>query len=105
MELRRGVQEIRAEGERRQRWMVACAKDEVATLLARQDAGLIRWPAKPKTPGDVLKLACYLNECRRRRDWHLFDAAALAERIRFLSRFLKHGDPLVKLAEQASQSP
>lgn len=80
---------------------VALAKSEALALLAREDAGHAGWPAKPKSDRDVLRLAFYVEECRNRRDWLLFDTAALAERIRFLSRFLNRGDPLVKLAKQA----
>ena len=104
-ELKRGVLEMRSDAEFNQDWMVACAKDEAATLLAREDAGFSGWPAKPQSPSEVLTLTLYVNECRNRRHWHLFDAAALAERIRFLSRFLKRSHPMIQLANHHSKSP
>jgi hypothetical protein len=83
---------------------IAVAKSEAMALLARADAGRVGWPAKPKSDEDVLRLAFYVMGCRSRRDWLLFDAAALAERIRFLSRFLKHSNPMVQLANRNAGS-
>ena len=80
---------------------LAGARTEAKEFLARQDAGFIGWPPKPKNPREVLMLACYVNECRERRELHLADASILTERIRRLCRFLKRTDPMVQLANRS----
>lgn len=92
--------ELRADGRALD---VALAKSQALAFLDRQDAGFIGWPPKPKCPSEVLMLACYVNECRLRKERHLVDAAILAQRVRSLSRFLKGGDPMVQLANQNAE--